>query len=474
MNLTLKSYIEWVDAGTFSPDEVVQEYLKKAKESNDKYFSYLRFHEDYVKTNLNEFKSKLLRAAPIAIKDIILTKWYITSFGSKMWKNYVSPYSATSFENLEKNGGLMIWKTNMDEFAMGTTTEWSAFGVTKNFHGIDRIPWWSSGGSAVAVAGDLCLWALGTDTGGSVRQPASMCGVVGFKPTYARVSRYGVQSLCNSFDQVGVFAKNIEDSKILLSAIAGYDPKDATSIDKQDFKSRDSIFESDIPKYKIALPKQALGDWLDPRIKDALMKKVKQLRNRWFEVDEVDMSLLDQWVAMYYTLMPAEMSTNLSRFDGIRFGKQDDMMKFDSVADYYKKIRSEWFGEEVKRRIMIGTYVLSSANYKWFYLKAQQIRKQLIADTKKIFEKYDLILTPTSPELAWKLWAKIDDPLKMYLADIYTVSANIVWIPAVSLPGWLIDDNWEKMPWGIQFMADKWKESKLFGIWKIIEEIVAW
>ena len=467
MDLTLKSYIEWVESGKLDPKTVADSYLKKAKELNSNN-AFLRFHEDYVAKNLQDFSKKPLHGAPIWIKDIILTKWYITSCASKILEDFVSPYSATCFEKLESQWWLMIGKTNMDEFAMWGSTENSAFGISYNPYGTNRVPGGSSGGSAVAVASDMCIAALGTDTGWSVRQPASFCGIVGIKPTYGRVSRYWVQSMASSLDQVWVMTKTVEDAQILLSAISRYDPRDAQSSPKAD-EPIDFSEEKNIKKFKIAVPKEVFAEGLNPKVKTLFLETIEKIRATGITIEDVDMPILGYSVPMYYTIMPAEVSTNLARFDGIKFGLQEDMTNFDSLVSYYEKVRSEWFGDEVKRRILLGTFVLSSANYEGFYLKAQKARDQLKQDFDEVFKKYDLILTPTAPDVAWKTWAKSKDPLAMYLEDLYTIPANMWWLPAMSVTAGKIEDQWEMMPVGIQLIWNKWQENKILALGKLIE-----
>jgi len=470
MNLTLKQYLEWIKSRKFSAEEIVFHYLNKAKVKNENNNAFVRFHEDYVRQNLDNFKDRKLKSAPIAIKDIILTKWYISSSWSKILKNYVSPYSATCFENLETCWGLMVWKTNCDQFGMWSSTENSFFGKTVNPYGKNRTPWGSSGGSAVAVAEDLCLWALGTDTWWSSRQPASMCWVVGMKPTYGRNSRYWVVAYASSFDQVWVFAKTVEDSKILLESICGYDKKDSQSVDRSDVLDWDNFENFDIKKCKILLPKQFLSDWLDHQIKKNFLMLIDFLRKSGATVDELDVSILENVLSIYYTLVPAEASTNLARLDWIRFWLQKDTMNYEKISDYYKDIRSDWFSEEVKRRIMLWTFVLSSENYEWYYMKASQARKILRNDLVERFKNYDIIISPTSPTPAWKFWQFSDDPLKMYLEDLYTVTANLAWIPAISIPWWFVEDDWDNLPRWIQLMAGHWQEKKLFELAYWIEQ----
>ncbi len=468
MHLTLKNYIQGVQDWSLSAQEVVKHYVKKAKKMNADLFAFVRFHDEYVDKHLDECATKELKSAPIGIKDIILTEGYISSCGSKMLENYISPYTATCITNLENHGWLIIGKTNMDEFAMGSSTETSYFGKTYNIYGKDRVPGGSSGWSATAVAADMCIAALGTDTGWSIRQPAALCGIVGMKPTYGMVSRYGVQSMASSLDQVGVLTKTVEDAEILLKAIAGFDPHDSQSNPRSDaFVISKS--EKWNKKYKVAVPQEVIGAWLDPKIKKLFLDKVEQLRKQWYEIDEVAMPMLAFSVAIYYTLMPAELSTNLARFDGIRFGLQESTLGCKNIKEYYEKIRSEWFGEEAKRRILLGTFVLSSANYEWYYLKWQQARQEMQDEFDDFFQKYDFILTPTSPEVARKMGAKSDDPIKMYLSDMYTIPANMAWLPAISVPMGMVEDQGEMLPAGIQLMANKWEEDKLFGFGKVVE-----
>lgn len=472
MSITLQDYCTH---DTYVPQEVVASCLSLAQQKNSDYFSFVRFHTDYVETHLPLFASRPLKAAPIAIKDIILTQWYITSCGSKILENYVSPYSATCFLNLEKHGGLMIGKTNMDEFAMGSTTETSYFGSTKNIYGTDRSPGGSSGWSAVAVASGACLAALWTDTGGSIRQPAARCGIVGMKPTYGMVSRYGVQSMASSLDQVGVMTQTVTDAEILLKSIAWFDSKDSQSDPRADiFVQTESPFdEIAVKQFAVGVPKEIFAEGLRPEIQELFLRVVAKLRAAWIRVDDISLPMMAYSVPMYYTLMPAEVSTNLSRFDGIKYGLQSDSMQAHTIQQYYEQVRSAWFGEEAKRRILLGTFVLSSANYEWYYLKAQKARRQLQSEFATTFAQYDIILTPTTPDVARKIWAKSDDPLKVYLADMYTIPANMWGLPAMSLPMGMIDDQWESMPTGIQIMADTWAEHKLFSFGKYLEKLLA-
>jgi len=468
MSLTLQSYIAQVKNGSLHPQDVIQNYIQKAQDT--KHNSYVRLHEDYATNHTLDTNTPLV-GAPIAIKDNILMKGYISSCGSRMMENYVAPYDATCFAKLQAAGWVVIGKANMDEYAMGSSNESSFFWPAINPHGTDRVAGWSSGWSAAAVAADLCIAALWTDTGGSVRQPAALCGVVGLKPSYGRVSRYWVQSMASSLDQVGTITKTVADAKLLLSAIAWYDKNDAQSNSKADQKDREKPDLFVDKKRKIALPTQFLGEGLDPKIRAVFLSLIDKLRAAWHQVDEIDMPILNYSVPIYYILMPAEVSTNLARFDGIRFGYQDDTMKYDDLQAYYDHVRSTAFGPEVQRRILLWTYVLSSAHYEGFYLKATQARQKLIQDMEKTFADYDLIISPTSPEVAWKLGSKGDDPLKMYLADLYTIPANLAGIPAISIPMGMVEDQGEQLPTGVQLMAPARWEALLFAAGEMIEKL---
>ena len=467
-NLTLKSYIQWVEEWKINATVVIKSYLDKATQDSDNLHAFVRLHPDYVNENSENFKNLPLHWAPVWIKDNIMTKWYISSVGSKMLENYVAPYSATCFKNLESKWWLMIGKTNMDEFAMWSSTEYSAFWNTRNPNWTNRIPWGSSGGSAAAVAWDLCLAALWTDTWGSIRQPAALCGIVWLKPTYGRVSRYGVQSMASSFDQVWVLTKTVEDARIMLGAICWYDENDSQSnkkANKKDFEDL-NLKESDI---KIAVPNEAFNDALDSRVKELFLAKIDELKSHWYTVDYVDLPILKHVSAIYYMLISAEVTSNLGRFDGIRFGLQEDMKWMKELHDYYTKIRMEWFWSEVKKRILLWNYVVTKENYEKYYLRGYKARKLLQSEFTKFYKNYHAILTPTTPTPAWKFGEKSSNPLLMYLEDMYTVTANLVWIPAISIPMWNVEDRWETLPVWIQLMWWKWQEGLLLSIAEKIE-----
>ncbi len=472
MSLTLQQYIDDVQNGLISPEKTQQDYLAKGKILNQKNNAFIHFTDEYCKTRGKELATLPLKWAPIAVKDLILTKWYRTTFASKIWEDFIAPYSATCFEKLEQAWWCMIGKTNLDEFAMWGSNENSAYWPVKNPYGINRIAWGSSWWSAAAVAADLCIAALGTDTGWSVRQPAFMCGIVWLKPTYGRVSRYGVQAMASSFDQVGVMTKTVYDAALLLDAIAWIDKHDATSVETLDTKSRfDALKDFPLAWKKIWYCKQFFGEWIDPLIEKNTKDTLASLQAQWAEIVELDFPLLKYMVSVYYILMFAEVSTNMARFDGIRFGLQDETSAFWSIKEYYAKVRDAWFGTEVKRRILLGSYVLSAWFYDAYYRKAQIVRAKMQASMNSLFDQVDVVLWPTSPELAWKIWERSDDPLKNYLADIYTIPANIGWYPAMNVPTGFIQKEWETFALWVQLMAPHLREDLLFWVGNIIEKI---
>lgn len=458
MSLTLTEYINRVRDGSLDAKQVAQDYLTKI--ADDTTNSFVTTHPSYVKDHSDDFSHKPLAWAPIGIKDIIMTKGYETTCASSILKGYVAPYSATCIENLEQAGWLMIGKTNMDEFACGASGETSVYWPTKNPHDLTRIPWGSSSWSAASVAADLCIASLGTDTGWSIRLPAALCGLVWVKPTYGRVSRYGVQSMTSSFDQVGTFTKTVDDAAILLEAIAGQDDRDAQTSKLSTFTSwwyspQTTTFLRD---KKFALPKQYLDEGLDPAVKEQLMLVVETIRSTWWIVEQVDMPILSYAVPIYYIIVPAQLSTNLARFDGIRYGKSKATDQFATIFDYYAAIRDGGFGDEVKRRILTGTYVLSAWFYDAYYAKALAAKKKMTVEMTKLLRDYDAIIGPTGPTPAWKIGEKIDDPIAMYLTDVYTCPANIAWLPAVSLPTSTVVEDWVTLPAGMQLTCGHWKE----------------
>ena len=392
---------------------------------------------------------------PIGIKDNICTKGVKTTCSSKMLENFVSPYDATVVEKLDNEKMINLGKLNMDEFAMGGSTEYSYFKKTRNPRNLNKVPGGSSGGSAAAVASNMVPWALGSDTGGSIRQPASFCGVVGLKPTYGLVSRYGVVAFASSLDQVGVFTKDVQDCAMLLNVIAGHDEKDTTSVDVGP-KDYTKSLQKDIKGLKIGVPKEFYGEGINPEVKASLENALAKYKEMGAEVEEISLDIAKYALATYYIIACAEASSNLGRYDGIRYTYRAKDCK--NLKEIYKKSRSEGFGAEVKRRIILGTYVLSSGYYDAYYKKAQQVRTLVTNEFNKAFEKYDVIITPTSPTVAFKLGAKLDNPLEMYLSDICTVSVNIAGIPGMSIPCGV---DSEGMPIGMQIIGKKFDEETI-------------
>lgn len=399
--------------------------------------------------------SSPLAGVPVAIKDNMCTEGMLTTCSSKILENYNPTYTATAVENLQKAGAIIIGKTNMDEFAMGSTTETSAYGVTRNPWNIGHVPGGSSGGSAAAVAAQECNYALGSDTGGSIRQPSSFCGVVGMKPTYGTVSRYGLIAYGSSLDQIGPIAKDVTDCATILEVIASYDKKDSTSMKRENYDFT-SALKNDVAGMRIGIPKDYFGDGLDEEVERAVLDVAKVLEEKGAIVEEFSLGLVKYAIPAYYVIASAEASSNLARFDGVKYGYRTD--DYHGLHNMYKKSRSEGFGAEVKRRIMLGSFVLSSGYYDAYYLKALRTKALIKAEFDKAFEKYDIILGPVAPTTAPKLGESLKDPIQMYLGDIYTVSVNLAGLPAISLPCG-IDKN--GLPIGVQMIGDCFEEKKI-------------
>ena len=394
---------------------------------------------------------------PIGIKDNMCTKGVKTTCSSRMLENFIAPYDATVVENLNKENIINLGKLNMDEFAMGGSTEYSYFKKTRNPWNLNKVPGGSSGGSAAAVAANLVPWALGSDTGGSIRQPSSFCGVVGLKPTYGLVSRYGLVAFASSLDQIGPITKDVYDSAMLLNLIAGHDERDTTSsnIEKKDYTK---CLKNDVKGLKIGVPKEFFGEGINEEVKKSLETAIEKYKEMGAVVEECSLDIAKYSLATYYIIACAEASSNLGRFDGIRYGYR--AKEFKNLRDLYKKSRSEGFGPEVKRRIILGTYVLSSGYYDAYYKKAQQVRTLVMNEFNKAFEKYDVILTPTSPTVAFDIGSKSDNPLEMYLADICTVSVNIAGLPGISVPCGVDSQG---MPIGMQLIGNKFQEETILN-----------
>jgi len=453
--------------------EVVSSLLEKINSEDKSLHSYLYVNEEALleakivddKIARGE-KLKELEGVPVAIKDNICTKDIPTTCASKILKNFVTPYDATVIKKLKEEGAIIIGKTNMDEFAFGSSTENSAFGPTKNPFDKTRVPGGSSGGSASATSSNLCFASLGSDTGGSIRQPASFCGVVGFKPTYGRVSRYGLIAFASSLDQIGPITKDVSDCALLLKIISGKDNMDSTSIDIP-VADYPSFLKNDIKEIKVGIPEEYFVKGIDNEIREKVENILKKLEEEGVKLEKISLPHTEYGIAVYYIIATAEASSNLARFDGVKYGYRST--NYTNLIDMYKKTRGEGFGEEVKRRIILGTYVLSAGYYDAYYLKAQKVRTLIKKDFENAFEKVDLILTPTTPELPFKLGEKKDDPLKMYLSDIFTVNVNLSGLPGISIPAGFSSNG---LPIGLQIIGPYFKEEKIIQFSYTIEEIL--
>ncbi len=468
-NLTIRRAHDDLISGKYTAVELAQAYLNNIKNLDQEIHAYLEVFADVITQaeeadNIISKKERvtLLTGIPFAIKDNILIKGRIASAASKMLESYTATYDATVIRKLKDAGAVFIGRTNMDEFAMGGSTENSAYGVTRNPVDLERVPGGSSGGSAAAVAGDMALVALGSDTGGSIRQPASFCGLVGLKPTYGAVSRYGVMAMGSSFDQIGPITKTAEDAQIIFDFISGLDELDSTTIELKDNKNL-----SGQKKIKIGIPKEAMQiKGMDPVVLQNFNESVEKFKKMGYEVEEVSLPNISHSLAVYYTLIPAEVSSNLARFDGVRYGLHVDGANM--VDDYFKS-KQAGFGPEVIRRIILGTYILSSGYYDAYYNKANIVRDLIREDYKKAFENVDVIIMPTTPTPAFKIGEKISDPLQLYLEDIFTVPANLAGIPAMSVPSGYKEVGGKKLPLGLQLFASHGEEETLFTLAKDFE-----
>lgn len=443
--------------------DAVRAVLEQIEETESTYHCYVTVDKEGAFRQAQEVQSKIdageltgpLAGVPVAIKDNMCTKGLLTTCSSKILGNFVPTYDSEAVRNLQKAGAVIIGKTNMDEFAMGSTTETSAFGVTKNPWNPNHVPGGSSGGSAAAVAAKECFYALGSDTGGSIRQPASFCGVVGLKPTYGTVSRYGLIAYASSLDQIGPLCKDVTDCATIMEVIASHDPKDSTSVKREDTNFTSALTD-DVKGLKIGIPKDYFGEGLDPEVKDAVLKAAEVLKEKGAIVEEFDLSLAEYAIPAYYTIAAAEASSNLERFDGIKYGYRTE--QYHGLHNMYKKSRSEGFGAEVKRRIMLGSFVLSSGYYDAYYLKALRVKALIKKAFDKAFAKYDVILGPVAPTTAPKLGESLSDPLKMYLGDIYTISVNLAGLPGMSVPCGVDSKG---LPIGLQLIGDCFKEKNI-------------
>ncbi len=449
---------------TLTVPEVVKAFLDNIEKEDEKIKAYITVCKEEALKKADEVQAMFdaekemgaLAGIPIAIKDNICTKGIRTTCASKMLENFIPPYDASVMKKIEATNAIILGKTNMDEFAMGGSTENSAFFITKNPVNLDKVPGGSSGGSAAAVAGKMAPISLGSDTGGSIREPASFCGIVGMKPTYGLVSRYGLVAFASSLDQIGPFSKTVRDNAVLLTAIAGHDEMDSTSANVEN-KDYEKALVNDVKGLKIGVPKEYFGEGINEEVRASLEKAIEKYKELGAEVEECSLPVTEYALPTYYIIACAEASSNLGRYDGIRYGYRTK--NFESLKDIYKNSRTEGFGDEVKRRIILGTYVLSSGYYDAYYKKAQKVRTLVKKGFEEAFEKYDVLLTPTVPTVAFDIGSKSKNPLEMYMTDILTVSINIAGVPAISIP---CGKDSSGMPIGMQLIAKHFNEETLY------------
>ena len=463
--LTVHELQEKLKSKELTVKDITKAYVDRINEKEKDVQAFVTVLTDSAKKKAEEIQNKIdsgeikgeFAGIPIGIKDNICTKGVKTTCSSKMLENFVSPYDATVMEKINDENMINLGKLNMDEFAMGGSTEYSYFYPTKNPWNLNKVPGGSSGGSAAAVASNMVPWALGSDTGGSIRQPASFCGVVGLKPTYGLVSRYGLVAFASSLDQIGPITKDVRDAAMLLNIIAGHDKKDTTSVDieKKDYTD---CLKGDVKGLKIGVPKEFYAEGINEEVKEKLYEAIDRYKKLGAEIEEFSLDIAKYSLASYYIIACAEASSNLGRFDGIRYTYRTG--EFKNLKELYKKSRSEGFGQEVKRRIILGTYVLSSGYYDAYYKKAQKVRTLVMNEFNKAFEKYDVILAPTSPTVAFDIGSKSNNPLEMYLADICTVSVNIAGLPGISIPCGV---DKEGMPVGMQLIGNKFCEETILN-----------
>lgn len=463
-SLTALELSKKIKAGDISVVEATKAQLEKIKERDAKYNCYVTVMEQeaiekakevQARIDAGELKDSPLAGVPMAIKDNMCTKGVLTSCSSRMLSNFYPPYNAEVVERLEKAGAVIIGKLNMDEFAMGSTTETSFYSATKNPWNEAHVPGGSSGGAAAAVAAEEAYYTLGSDTGGSIRQPSAFCGVTGIKPTYGTVSRYGLIAYASSLDQIGPIARNVSDCVAALEIISGHDPKDTTSVPTNRYHYTDALVD-DVKGMRVGIPTGYLANGLEEEVKEGILQVAKALEAKGAIVEECDLEGVDYAIPAYYVIASAEASSNLSRYDGIKYGYRTE--EFEGLQEVYKKTRDEGFGMEVKRRMMIGAFVLSSGYYDAYYNKALRVKALIKKSFDQVFEKYDVILGPTAPTTALKLGENLSDPLKMYLGDIYTVSVNLAGLPAISIPCGL-DSN--GLPIGAQFIGKPFGEKDI-------------
>ena len=461
--LTAVSLGKKIKEKEISVREALDAVFAQIDQTEDRYHAYVTLDKEGAYKQADAVQEKIdkgeltgaLAGVPVAIKDNMCTKGVLTTCSSKILENYIPTYTASAVQNLTDAGCVIIGKTNMDEFAMGSTTETSYYGVTRNPHNPDHVPGGSSGGSAAAVALNECFFALGSDTGGSIRQPSAFCGITGMKPTYGTVSRYGLIAYGSSLDQIGPMTKNVTDCAAVLETIASYDKKDSTSMKREEYDFT-SVLVRDVKGLRIGLPKDYFGDGLDSEVKAAIFKAAETFKRMGAIVEEFDLGLVQYAIPAYYIIASAEASSNLERFDGVKYGYRTK--EYGDLHSMYKKTRSEGFGSEVKRRIMLGSFVLSSGYYDAYYLKALKTKALIKQEFDKAFEKYDIILAPAAPTTAPLLGSSLQDPIKMYLSDIYTISANLAGIPGLSFP---CGKDKNGVPIGLQLLGGCFQEKTL-------------
>jgi len=473
-NKSISELAAGLRAGDYTSVQLTQYFLDRIQEHDGVLNSFITVcSEDALKQaaiadeRIKAGEDGQLIGIPIAHKDIFCTDGVRTSCGSKMLDNFISPYDATVVTRLKEAGVIMLGKTNMDEFAMGSSNETSWYGAVKNPWNTETVPGGSSGGSAAAVAAQLAVAATGTDTGGSIRQPAALCGITGIKPTYGRVSRYGMIAFASSLDQAGPMTKSAEDAAIILQAMAGFDERDSTSAE-EDVPDYISGLDTDLNGLKIGLAKEYFEEGLDANVEASVRKAVEKYKELGAEIVDISLPNSGLSVPVYYVVAPAECSSNLSRFDGVRYGYRCEDPK--DLEDLYKRSRGEGFGPEVKRRVLIGAYALSAGYYDAYYLKAQKIRHLISDDFEQAFKKCDVIIGPTSPSTAFKLGEKADDPVTMYLSDIYTIATNLAGLPGMSIPCEQVND----MPVGLQLIGNYFEEARLLNVAHRLQQVTDW
>ena len=463
LDLTAVELAGQIKSGKTTAVEAMEAVIANIDSKEEELNCYVTFDREAALSEAKEAQKKIeageltgpLAGVPIAIKDNMCTEGVLTTCSSKILGNFIPQFSSEAVKRIEEAGAVVIGKTNMDEFAMGSTTETSAYGPTKNPWNTEHVPGGSSGGSAAAVAANECFCALGSDTGGSIRQPASYCGVVGMKPTYGTVSRYGLIAYGSSLDQIGPLCKDVTDCATIMEVIASHDKKDSTSVERKDTDFTSALVD-DVAGMRIGIPRDYFGEGLDPQVKEAVLSAAEVLKSKGAIVEEFDLSLVEYAIPTYYTIAAAEASSNLERFDGVKYGFR--AKDYDGLHSMYKKTRSEGFGPEVKRRIMLGSFVLSSGYYDAYYLKALRVKAMIKKAFDEAFAKYDVIFGPVAPTTAPKLGSSLADPIKMYLGDIYTISVNLAGLPGISVPCGK-DDN--GLPIGVQLIGDCFNEKKL-------------